>query len=143
MRVPPALLLTLALTGLACSEGGKIREWRPSDHDQPEDLGQVEAEPGAERERRPAGSGGGGNDGDAATEILWRQQCTRCHGRDGRGGPSTETRGPVADLRASTLEEAEIVQVVTTGRREMPAFGQELDAASIRALAAKVLSLRR
>lgn len=143
MRAAHVLLLAVGLGVLSCSEGGKIREWRPSDHDQPEDLGQVEG--GASpNERQPAAADDDeASSGDAATEILWRQQCMRCHGRDGRGGPSTETRGPVADLRASTLEEAEIVQVVTKGRREMPAFGQELDAASIRALAAKVLSLRR
>jgi mono/diheme cytochrome c family protein len=153
MRAPRALLLALTLAGLACSESGKIREWRPSDHDQPEDLGQVEgdaskAPSGDDASRSPSGDGAAAQGpqaaaGDAATEVLWRQQCMRCHGRDGRGGPSTETRGPVADLRASTLAEAEIVRVVTKGRREMPAFGPELDAESIRALAGKVLSLRR
>ena len=51
--------------------------------------------------------------------------------------------GTVADLRVSTLAEAEIIEVVTRGRRAMPAFGNVLDADSIRALAKKVLSLRR
>jgi len=135
----PLLGMFLLVAGLGCSEGGKIREWRPSDHDQPEDLGQVE---GSAAQAQPAGGGEGEDTTEASTEVLWRQQCMRCHGRDGRGGSSMATRGPVADLRASTLAEAEIIQVVTKGRREMPAFGQELDAESIQALARKVLSLR-
>ncbi len=136
----PFLGTLLLLAGLGCSEGGKIREWRPSDHDQPEDLSQVEGRPAPQGQ--PGGGGEGEDTADASTEVLWRQQCMRCHGRDGRGGSSMATRGPVADLRASTLAEAEIIQVVTKGRREMPAFGQELDAESIQALAKKVLSLR-
>lgn len=130
MRV---LLAALTLV-LGCSESGKIREWRASDHDQPEDPGQV------------AGGGGGEaapEEGDVATEVLWRQQCARCHGRDGTGGTPMAANLPVANLRQSTLSEEEIVAVVTKGRRQMPGFGQELDADAIRALARKVLSLRR
>lgn len=138
MRPARTLCLTLALAALGCSESGKIREWRPSDHDQPEEQGQVEGAPPPEQQSAQAEP-----TGDVTTEMLWRQQCMRCHGRDGSGGTPMAQRLPVADLRQSTLAEAEIVKVVTKGRREMPAFGEELDAEAIQALAKKVLSLRR
>lgn len=131
-RMGIALVIGVVLL-VGCSDGRKIREWRPTDHDQPEGVGQVDAQ-GATNEQQGQ---------EVAGDMLWRQQCARCHGRDGRGGMAMPGSGPVADLRVSTLAENEIIEVVTRGRRAMPAFGNDLDAESIRVLAKKVLSLRR
>lgn len=159
------LAVVLGLLGLpACSGKRNIREWRASDHDQPEDEGQVEGgnprqpqeeapqAPAEPEQRAPADpdeqavpSDPPQDDAEGAAvsvDVLWRQQCTRCHGRDGSGRTSMAQRIPVADLRESELTESEIVRVVTRGRREMPSFAEDLDAAAIRALAQKVISLR-
>jgi len=123
-------IVALVLAG-AC-ETKRVREWRPSDHDQPEDEGQVPAaEPGSAEDP-----------GDVATEMMFRSQCAPCHGADGSGRTPMAAQMPVRDLRASTLTEDEIVQVVTRGRARMPAFGQSLDPDAIRALAKAVLSMR-
>ena len=159
MRVGLVVLLVGAVFALGCSGKRQIREWQPDDHDQPEEEGQVEGqvptqnpsqgsvEGSREGSDEGSGEGSGGDeraqaDPAAQVEVLWRQQCMRCHGRDGSGRTSMAQRIPVADLRESELTEAEIVRVVTNGRREMPSFAEELDGDSIRALARKVLSLR-
>ena len=53
------------------------------------------------------------------------------------------SRLPVANLRQSTLAGDDIVEVITRGRAKMPSFRTKLDHEAIRALADKVLSLRR
>jgi mono/diheme cytochrome c family protein len=137
MRAANAALTGFLLVTAGCTDVGPIREWRASDHDQPEGAGQVEAQGAPAADDDPAAAQ------DVATEVLWRQQCARCHGRDGSGGMAMAANMPVPDLRRSAMTEAEVVEIVSKGRRQMPAFGQELEADAITALARKVVALRR
>jgi cytochrome c oxidase cbb3-type subunit 3 len=113
------LLLSLcaALALLGCDKR-EVREWQPTDHDQPvgQQAGQVAS--------RPASSGAQGN--QELVEIAWQRNCVSCHGQRGKGdGP----QGPMVrapDLtRAdwqSRVGDAEIAEVIRKGRNKMPPF---------------------
>jgi cytochrome c oxidase cbb3-type subunit 3 len=113
------LLLSLcaALALLGCDKR-EVREWQPTDHDQPagQQAGQVAP--------RPASSGAQGN--QELVEIAWQRNCVLCHGQRGKGdGP----QGPMVrapDLtRAdwqSRVGDAEIAEVIRKGRNKMPPF---------------------
>ena len=66
---------------------------------------------------------------------LFSTNCVLCHKYDGRGGPSEGGYG--ADLRVTTLTEAEVLQVITNGRlnKGMPPFKGILDEEMIETLA--------
>lgn len=74
---------------------------------------------------------------------LFRNNCARCHGVDGRGDTEQGQKYNVPDFtnkdwwrrnptfkRSSTL-----TSIVTQGRQEMPAFGKKLSSAEIKQLA--------
>jgi mono/diheme cytochrome c family protein len=128
-----AVLTGLLLLLGGCSEGGEVREWKPSDHDHSGEEGQV-----------PAGDeGSAAASGDVATDVVYRQNCAGCHAADGSGQTPMAAQMRVRDLRASTLSEEELIQVISKGRARMPAFGQSLDPEGIRALSKKILAMRR
>jgi cytochrome c553 len=154
-------LLVVVLGMFGCSGKRNVREWRPTDHDQPEDEAQVEGgdQPQApqrvqdpEQAEQPAQPAADGQAPQALAPLVeedmaeadrnWRHLCQRCHGRDGSGRTSMAQRIPVADLRESELTEEQIARLLVKGRREMPSFAADLGGTEMRALAKKVVAFR-
>lgn len=78
---------------------------------------------------------------------LFKRQCAACHGESGEGdGPAAPAFDPApANLTDPELvgerSDAELRQVLTGGRRSMPAFGQILKAEEIDSLVSYIRKL--
>lgn len=68
---------------------------------------------------------------------VYMQQCTLCHGADGKLGLSGAT-----DLSISQLTQAQVKEVVTNGRKTMQPFKGLLSEAHIDAVTTYILTLR-
>jgi mono/diheme cytochrome c family protein len=89
-----------------------------------------------------------GDPGRAVTidpAVLYGQSCARCHGLDGRGNPELQKTMPMRDLTdpafRSNVTVEQIEQVIMTGRKMMPAFGDSLSAPKIQAISGHVRRL--
>lgn len=65
-------------------------------------------------------------------ENLWRQSCSSCHGKEGRGdGPAVaDLVGGIAPLQGKIPEDGEmddVIDLVQEGRGRMPAFSETID----------------
>lgn len=71
-------------------------------------------------------------------EQLYRQHCTKCHGRDG-------TRGLFGahNLRSSALSDEDIRKQLRTGKGVMPSFTRKLSETQTDRLIVYVKSLRK
>jgi mono/diheme cytochrome c family protein len=130
--------LLTAASIVACDPApSDVREWAPSDHDQPASTQSpstprttVSARPGAEID---------------LVQLAWEKNCTTCHGPRGRGdGP----QGPM--LRAPDLtraewqdrvSDAEMSETIHKGRNKMPAF--DLPPQVIQGLVLRIRSSKR
>jgi cytochrome c oxidase cbb3-type subunit 3 len=77
--------------------------------------------------------------------VLYAQNCSRCHGVDGRGDPQIRQQIPVRDFsdpvflaRASSDD---IARVIMTGKGQMPSFGSMLSQPKIQSLSGYVRRL--
>ena len=86
----------------------------------------------------PAAPVATGSEADAPAEVdgaaLYDRNCSSCHGDDGTGGFAPELGGGAAV--EAFPDEADQVEVVTSGQGGMPAFGQRLSAEEIAAIVA-------
>lgn len=71
-------------------------------------------------------------------KTVFEDKCARCHGKDG-------TKGLLGakNLQISTLPDAELLQVITKGRRIMPAWGNKLSVQELQLVLNYVKQLRR
>lgn len=69
---------------------------------------------------------------------LYRQNCARCHGQDGRLGANG-----ARDLTKSNLNVMGRTYLVTNGMGKMPAFSKELTPAEIEQVVAYSLTLKQ
>jgi hypothetical protein len=117
-----ALGLLAALTGCN-SAPGDLRTWRVEDHDHTTNPGQDQVVAGPDAGPAPELARVGL---DEVTVIAWNQNCTRCHGKIGRGdGP----QGPMfkaPDLTSATWQRSVtdegIANTIKNGRGQMPPF---------------------
>lgn len=139
-------LLALATTTLvltACDDEaprGDVREWRPSDHQQPAggadpstDQAAPDSEPPPEMVAR-------------AAAALYDVRCASCHGSGGQGnGPEAPTPD-MPDFTTAAYHDAktdaDIARAIRMGSGLMPAFGGQLNERGISALVGHVRSLR-
>jgi mono/diheme cytochrome c family protein len=140
------LVFGIVLVMSGCQARENVREWRASDHGQPE---ATQIDPS----RLPAGDESEAEETDPrergarAAASLWRVVCAGCHGPGGQGGgPNLPPNAQARDLtdaawQQGTTDEA-IAQVIVQGRGMMPAFGNQLGEAGVRALVAHVRSLK-
>lgn len=75
-----------------------------------------------------------------STENLFKQKCTKCHGADGSGDTSMGRIFNAPDFTdggwwANHSNSAELVNVITKGKKSMPAFEKKLTKAQIAGLA--------
>ena len=70
-------------------------------------------------------------------EEVYVKHCKLCHGASGDLGLSG-----AANLKISVLNNAEVVTVVTEGRKAMPAWKAQLTPTQINDVAAYVITLR-
>jgi mono/diheme cytochrome c family protein len=70
-------------------------------------------------------------------KLLFEGKCARCHGKDG-------TRGLLGakNLQTSNLPDAELINVVSKGRRIMPAWRDKLSRQEIQSVVAYIKTLR-
>lgn len=78
-----------------------------------------------------------------STETLFKQKCVKCHGADGSGDTSLGRIFGTPDFTdsgwwAKHSNTAEHIQVITKGKKNMPAFGKKLTKAQIASLATYV-----
>jgi mono/diheme cytochrome c family protein len=140
----PAALAAIAVGALllglfvfrSFGHAANLGEWTPADHDQPtgRSMDQVpqRARPAASQEASELG------------ELAWARSCAVCHGERGRGdGPN----GPMvhapdltgADWQARVTD-AEIAQIIRTGRNKMPKF--DLPPAALEAIVKRIRANR-
>jgi mono/diheme cytochrome c family protein len=82
-----------------------------------------------------------------ATETLFKQKCTKCHGADGSGDTSMGRIFNAPDFTDGNWwakhNPGEFVNAITRGRKNMPAFGKKLTKAQISSLASYVQHFRQ
>ncbi|HXI24686.1 MAG TPA: cytochrome c [Pyrinomonadaceae bacterium] len=81
-----------------------------------------------------------------AVKVVFKQHCAKCHGTDGRG---RTVEGEIAGAQDFTdqdwrqrVEEQRIINSITHGRGQMPAFEKKLSKEQIKSLAAFVLTFK-
>jgi cytochrome c6 len=83
-----------------------------------------------------------------STEALFKQKCSKCHGADGSGDTSMGRIFNAPDFTdggwaAKHSSSAELINAISRGKKNMPAFGRKLTRAQIASLAAYVQHFRR
>jgi cytochrome c oxidase cbb3-type subunit 3 len=119
-----ASILAAATALAACnSPPGDLRTWRAEDHDHTTNPGQDQVVSGPDAGPAPELARVGL---DEVTIIAWNQNCTRCHGKVGRGdGPqgammrATDLTNP-AWQRSATDDQ--IAVSIKNGKGQMPPF---------------------
>lgn len=83
-------------------------------------------------------------DKKTAVKVVFKQHCAKCHGTDGRG---RTVEGEIAGAQDFTdrdwhnkMEEQRIINSITHGRGQMPAFEKKLSKEQIKSLAVFVLT---
>ncbi len=98
-----------------------MREWAPTDHDQPASVPNAAPRPGAATKPSTPPA----ND-DGLVELAWERNCTTCHGSRGRGdGPQgAMMRAPDLTLASwqNKVSDADLTETIRKGRNRMPAF---------------------
>jgi mono/diheme cytochrome c family protein len=81
-----------------------------------------------------------------AVKVAFKQHCAKCHGTDGRG---RTVEGEIAGAQdfadqdwRQRVEEQRIINSITHGRGQMPAFEKKLSKEQIKSLAAFVLTFK-
>jgi len=139
-RLFPVLGLLLALPGCD-DEPRDRREWRASDHVQPEqpDPSRSAAEPAAEPDPETV---------RRAVTALWLERCAGCHGAEGRGdGAQAPGGAQIADFTSAawqaSREDADLARAIRMGQGLMPAFGSMINERGIAVLVDHVRSMGR
>jgi cbb3-type cytochrome c oxidase subunit III len=79
----------------------------------------------------------------ARAKAVFNEKCARCHGADGRGETAVGRMLSVPDFTDGKFwkkdaTDARLMDSITEGKNEMPAFGKKLSRQEIRSLAAYV-----
>jgi mono/diheme cytochrome c family protein len=80
--------------------------------------------------------------------VMYAQNCSRCHGADGRGNPEIKKTLPtVRDFSdptfLATAQTDQIARTIMAGKGQMPAFGASLSLPKIQSLSGYVQRLGR
>ena len=122
VRALPLLILSFSLGG--CDQtAADLREWRPQDHDHTTNPGAEQVAGGPDAGPAPELARHGLNE---VIIVAWQQNCTRCHGRVGRGDGPQGAMFRTADLSNPAWQDAindeQIALAIKNGRGAMPPF---------------------
>ena len=99
---------------------------------------------------RPVSSAGQNSNSSQAVSgpsQLFKDNCAKCHGKDGRANGLKAKIAGVRNLTDAKWQESvtdeRIYNSITNGRNRMPAFGKKLTDAEIESLVAFVRSLKK
>ena len=74
-------------------------------------------------------------------ELLWQQNCARCHGTDGRGGREAQLSFASAEWQ-SQIDDATIARTIAGGKPpNMPSFADLLTPKQITALVTHIRTM--
>ena len=94
-----------------------------------------------------SGAASGGKTPSASETVsTFKLRCSSCHGRNGAGDTPVGQRLKAADLRSPEVQkqsDAELAQVITDGRKDMPSFSSSLTPDQIRALVGYIRKLAK
>ena len=91
------------------------------------------------------GAGSAPNQASDTAQTIFRQNCSKCHGEDGRGDTDAGKNLKVKNLRSAAvqrLSNKELASVIKGGKSNMPPFKYVMSDDEIKALVAYVRSLR-
>ena len=81
----------------------------------------------------------------AGRSELWKENCEKCHGADGRGETEEGKKKGARDLSNAkwqkTISDDRMIRSVSRGRDKMPAFAKVLSEEQIRELIREVRAL--
>jgi mono/diheme cytochrome c family protein len=104
---------------------GELREWRPSDHQQPSTAAPSTAAPSTDDRVAPAEDTRDPAETERRAVIaLFASMCASCHGESGRGdGPGRPPVAQMSDLTTATWQsgrtDEQIAEVIVEGRGMM------------------------
>ena len=85
--------------------------------------------------------------GQTNAADLFKKNCARCHGRDGRANglkaKATGTRNLTAAKWQDRVSDERIFNSISNGKGKMPAYGKKLSEAEIDSLVTYVRSLKK
>jgi mono/diheme cytochrome c family protein len=118
-----ALALPLLAPAAGCQTSRDVREWKASDHEQPE-------HPPPERQpRRPSQVPAQAENAESTamlTELSWQKNCHTCHGPEGKGDGPTGHLFKAPDLTRAEwqaqISDEQIAQTIRQGKNRMPKF---------------------
>jgi mono/diheme cytochrome c family protein len=77
-------------------------------------------------------------------DKIYKTNCVLCHSADGSGGGPTGKAMQAKDLRTEEVQkqsDAALIEVITKGRRKMPAFGPKIKPDDVTKLVAYIRAL--
>jgi len=80
----------------------------------------------------------------SAGETLFKAKCAMCHGPDGAGKTMMGERLKIPDLRSEEVQkqtDAQLKDVITTGKAKMPAYKGKLTPEQVDQLVAEIREL--
>jgi cytochrome c6 len=80
----------------------------------------------------------------AATADLYKTTCQKCHGADGMGTTPAGKKFEARDFHSADVQkesDADLIKVITEGRKKMPSYKDKLSADQIKDLVAYVRQL--
>ena len=74
-------------------------------------------------------------------EKVYKSRCAICHAVDGSGNTPTGKRMHLRDLRSPEVQkqtDAQLIEIITKGKKDMPAYEKALKEAQIKELVAYI-----
>jgi len=78
----------------------------------------------------------------ADAKEVFTKKCAGCHGADGAGKTTMGEKMGVTSLVGTKLSAAELVTVISDGKKKMPAYKEKLSADEVKAVADYVKGLK-
>lgn len=78
--------------------------------------------------------------------TLFQSNCLMCHGADGKGSTPTGQALKVVNLHSPEvvkMSDAELANVISKGKKSMPAFGSRLTSSQIESLVSYIRTLQK
>ena len=66
---------------------------------------------------------------DDGSAVIYKRQCARCHGENGKGDTQEGKKLKTPDLGSAEVQnksDAELAKIITDGKGKMPKFGSKL-----------------